>query len=110
MSPKPIHLGGQIIGGLLFGIGWAIAGYCPGTSVGAVGEGRVHAIPVVFGMLAGAAAYAESYGFLKKTVLSWGSFGKATLPELLHVSPWVVIAVFVIGVGALFGFFKVADL
>jgi len=34
----------QLLGGLIFGIGWAIAGYCPGTAVGAFGEGRVHAL------------------------------------------------------------------
>ena len=40
LSLKATVLGGNIIGGLLFGVGWGLFGYCPGTAVGAVGEGR----------------------------------------------------------------------
>ncbi len=110
LGPKAVHLGGQIAGGLLFGIGWAVAGYCPGTSVGAVGEGRVHALAVVLGMVAGAAAYAEVHGFFKKTVLTWGSLGKVTLPELLHVSPWIIIAGFAVFAAVIFAIFEKVDL
>lgn len=101
---KTTLVGAQIIGGLLFGIGWAILGYCPGTSVGAVGEGRWHALWGVLGMLAGAAIYAEIYPLMKNNILSWGNFGKMTIPEILHLNHWVVIVVF-IGLGlALFSF------
>jgi hypothetical protein len=41
---KATHLGANLIGGSLFGAGWAVMGYCPGTSVGALGEGRWHAV------------------------------------------------------------------
>ena len=44
-------------------------------------------------MLAGAALYAEVYPFMKKTVLAWGKLGKITVPGVLGVSPWVVIAI-----------------
>ena len=40
LSIKSTVLGATIIGGLIFGIGWGLLGYCPGTSMGAVGEGR----------------------------------------------------------------------
>ena len=43
LSIKPTILGGLVVGGILFGIGWALLGYCPGTSAGALGEGRVDA-------------------------------------------------------------------
>ena len=36
LSIKATNLGAIAIGGTLFGIGWAIAGFCPGTSVGAL--------------------------------------------------------------------------
>jgi uncharacterized membrane protein len=39
LSIKATVLGANIIGGLLFGLGWAVLGYCPGTSIGAVAEG-----------------------------------------------------------------------
>lgn len=94
LSIKTTILGGNIIGGLLFGLGWGLLGYCPGTSVGALGEGRWDAIWGILGMLAGAALYAEAYPLMKRTVLTWGDFGKITLPELLGINHWVVIALF----------------
>lgn len=103
---KDTHIGAQAIGGLLFGIGWAILGYCPGTAVGAVGEGRWHATWGVMGMLVGAAIYAELYTFIKGTVLTWGNFGKITISDILHINHWIIIIVF-IGVGVfLFSWFN----
>lgn len=107
---KDTIIGAQVIGGLLFGIGWAIAGYCPGTSVGALGEGRFHALWAILGMLAGAALYAEVYPTMKKTVLTWGNLGKFTVPNALQVDPWIVIIVFVIVILALFNRFRVNNL
>jgi uncharacterized membrane protein YedE/YeeE len=106
LSVKATSLGANIVGGLLFGIGWAVMGYCPGTSVGAVAEGRWHAIFAIAGMLVGAAIYAEAYPALQGNVLAWGSLGKLTLPGVLGVSPWVVIPVLVVGYLALFRFFE----
>ncbi|MFH1122979.1 MAG: DUF6691 family protein, partial [Pseudomonadota bacterium] len=68
LSIKSTVLGGNILGGLIFGIGWGFLGYCPGTSAGALGEGRWDAIWGILGMLAGAALFAEAYPALKGTV------------------------------------------
>ncbi len=103
---KATNVGANIIGGLLFGAGWAVVGYCPGTAVGAVGEGRWHAVWAILGMLVGAAIYAEAYPALNTTVGTWGSFGKVTLPQALGVSPWLVIPVFVVMVLFLFSWFE----
>ena len=43
----------RLIGALLFGIGWALAGTCPGTAVTQLGEGKVSALFTVAGILAG---------------------------------------------------------
>ena len=59
LSPKALLIGGDIIGGLLFGIGWALLGYCPATSVGALAEGRWDAVWGIAGALAGAALFAS---------------------------------------------------
>jgi len=106
LSHKPMNVGAVVLGGALFGAGWAIMGFCPGTSVGALGEGRWHAIFAIAGMLAGAAIYAELYPVFKSTVLAWADLGKIGLPEVLGVSPWVVIAVFIPVVLALFRWFE----
>lgn len=106
-SIKPTNIGAIAIGGTLFGIGWAIAGFCPGTSVGALAEGRIHAIWAILGMIVGAALYAEAYPYLTETVLSWGNMGKITLPQFLGISQWYVIASFILlGLGMFWWFEK----
>ena len=106
LSVKSTVLGGVIPGGLIFGIGWGLLGYCPGTSAGAVGEGRWDGIWGILGMLTGAALYAEAFPYLKKTVLTWGDFGKITLPQVLGISHWVVITIFIISGLMLFYWFE----
>ena len=60
LSHKSMNMGGVLLGGALFGVGWAVMGFCPGTSVGAIGEGRWHAIFGALGMVIGAGLYAEA--------------------------------------------------
>lgn len=103
---KPTILGANILGGLIFGIGWGFLGYCPGTSAGALGEGRWDALWGIIGMFAGAAVFAEAYPALKKTVLTWGDFGKITLPEILGLNHWIIIVFFIIGGLLLFQWFE----
>ena len=102
LSIKPMIVGSIVIGGMLFGIGWGLFGYCPGTSMGAVGEGRLDGLWGIAGMVVGAALYAEAFPLMKTTVLKWGALGKITLPQVLGVNHWVVIVPFVIGTLLLF--------
>ena len=106
LSHKSMNVGGVLLGGAMFGIGWAIMGFCPGTSVGAIGEGRWHAIFGALGMVVGAAIYAELYPFFKATVLSWVDFGKIGLPEVFGVSHWIVASVLAILFISLFRWFE----
>lgn len=96
LSVKAMIVGGVVIGGLIFGLGWALIGYCPGTSLGAVGEGRLDGLWGIAGMLAGAAIYAEAYPLMKATVLTWGNYGTITLPKILGVNHWFLILPFAI--------------
>lgn len=95
LSLKATILGANILGGLIFGLGWGLVGYCPGTSVGAVGEGRLDGLWAIGGMLVGAAVFARCYDALLPTVYTWGNYGKITLPGVLGLNPWLVIAVLV---------------
>ena len=107
LSVKATNLAAIAVGGLLFGIGWAIAGFCPGTSVGALAEGRIHAFWAILGMISGASLYAEIYPAMQKTLLTWATYGKITLPGLLGISAWPIVLVFTLsGSGLLFWFEK----
>jgi uncharacterized membrane protein YedE/YeeE len=106
LSLKPTILGGNIIGGLIFGVGWALFGYCPGTAVGALGEGRWDVIWGLLGMLCGAAIFAEMFPALKRTVLTWGDLGKITLPQVFGVNHWVVIVIIWVLAIAMFWWFE----
>lgn len=106
LSVKTTILGANILGGLIFGLGWGLLGYCPGTAMAAIGEGRWDALWGILGMLAGAALYAESYPFMKKTVLTWGDFGKITLPELTGLNHWLIILAFIAAAITLFRWFE----
>src|SRR5674536_194275 len=54
---KPLLLGGIAIGGIIFGVGMAILGYCPGTLPISLGEGSVDALLGIVGGLAGGFIY-----------------------------------------------------
>jgi uncharacterized protein len=88
---KPLNVGGVALGGTLFGAGMAILGYCPGTSMAAIGEGKRDAIAGAGGMLAGALAFVALYPHLKP-VIEMGAMGKQTLPEMTGTSPWLWVA------------------
>ncbi len=106
LGHKAMNLGALLVGGAFFGSGWAVMGYCPGTAVGAVGEGRWHALFALAGMLIGAAVYAELYPMCKATVLAWKDFGKIGLSDALGVSHWVIALPFAAGVVVLFRWFE----
>lgn len=87
----------QLLGGLLFGAGIAIMGYCPGTAAVAAGEGVMDAIPSVAGMIAGAVLYAEFFhDKWQDNFLTIGDIGRVTFADLLGVNHWLVIIPLVI--------------
>lgn len=88
---KPLNLIGTTLGGVLFGAGMAALGYCPGTSVAAVGAGNRDALVGVAGMLGGAAAYVKLYPRLAPT-LARANLGELTLPGLTRTPPWLWVA------------------
>ena len=81
-------------------------GYCPATAVGALGEGRYDSLFALLGMVFGAGIYAEVFPLMQRTVLTWGDFGKLTLPGLLGINHWVVIVVLVAAFAGLFVWFE----
>ena len=93
---KPLLLGGVLIGGVCFGVGLVVLGYCPGTSVAACGEGRRDAMVGVVGMLFGAGLFVALYPVLEPVINGLGDMGEITVSETLGVSPWLIIGTLVI--------------
>jgi uncharacterized membrane protein YedE/YeeE len=91
MSIKPTYVVGIIIAGLIFGVGFAVAGYCPGTCVVASAEGKTDAMVTVLGGLAGALLYAVLYPALSG-LLGMTNYGEVTLATAFGVNGlWVAI-------------------
>ncbi len=105
LSPKPFYLKGIVVGGLIFGVGFALLGYCPGTAAGAIGTGSVHAFFGGIGILIGAEIFSVVYPSVKNSLMK-EDYGPITIPEILDVSPWKVIVPILIAFLLFFSFFK----
>jgi hypothetical protein len=65
VKPKPRHRG-NVVGGVLFGIGWAITGMCPGPILVNVGEGKFYALGALAGVLCGTTLFGVLYERLQR--------------------------------------------
>ena len=93
LHPKPGSVGTSVLGGLIFGVGFGLLGYCPGTVAGAIGNGYLDALlGGAIGMLIGAGLFAALYPKLEAGILRKGDFGALTLPELFRVNAWMLVA------------------
>lgn len=79
LNVKATVMGTNVIGGLLFGLGWGLLGYCPGTAAGALGEGRLDALWGMVGMVVGAMVYAEIFPLTSQGLFALGNMGKISL-------------------------------
>lgn len=93
---KPTRIGPNVIGGLIFGAGFALIGYCPGTVAAALGQGNYDGLFAMAGLILGSFVYAEASKKLKASVEKWGDKGKLMLPEALHISRAVFIPIFAV--------------
>jgi len=91
LSIQPLQVPSVVLGGMAFGCGMAILGYCPGTSLAAVGEGRRDALWGVVGMMAGALLFIRVYPSIKPAVEK-PDLGKMTLASRSGTSPWPWLA------------------
>ena len=72
---KPANMLAVAVGAVLFGVGMALYGYCPGTGLAAIGTGSVHALAGAAGMIAGAITFALSFDWVKATLLPSAALG-----------------------------------
>lgn len=96
----------QLIGGIIFGIGFAIGGLCPGTSCVSAVTGRIDGLMVVIGMFAGVFITGFFFSSLERFYNSTPR-GQLTLPAALHLPYGVVVLVVVLFA---LGGFRLAEL
>lgn len=92
---KSTRYAANIAGGLIFGVGLGLLGYCPGTGVAALGQGNYDALAGILGLMAGSYVYAETSGYLSSTLQKIGNRGDIMLPDLLGMRLGVFLALFV---------------
>lgn len=84
----------QLVGGVVFGIGFAVGGLCPGTSCVAAATGRQDGLALVGGMLTGVFVFGEAFPVVQRFADSTAR-GAWTLPEALGLSHGTVVGMIV---------------
>lgn len=92
LDVKPTYVIGVAVGGLIFGAGFAIGGYCPGTCVVGIAEGRRDGWVALLGGVVGALAFSLVYRLIEAPLIKPLAYGKITWADVLHV-PALAVAV-----------------
>lgn len=91
LKPKSGSFRRTISGGLIFGVGFALLGYCPGTIAGAIGQGSLDAfIPGLLGIFTGSFFFASFYEKFSDSI-DKNKFKVNTFPELFSINHWKLI-------------------
>ncbi|RMH60435.1 MAG: sulfurtransferase [Calditrichaeota bacterium] len=86
---NPTYIWAQLIGGLILGVGFAIGGYCPGTSVVGAVTGHIDALFFLGGAMTGMFVFGEMFPSIED-LYNWGYMGNVRLSDVLNVSSGVV--------------------
>ena len=107
---KPTRYASNVVGGLLFGVGMGVLGYCPGTGAAALGQGNFDAIAGIIGLMAGSYLFAETSDRVSATIDKIGNRGKIMLPDLIGMRLVMFLGLFVPLLGvALFALDRLTD-
>ncbi len=107
--PLPTSIVATGLAAIIFGIGWGLTGYCPGTTWAAAGEGRMDAVFALLGGLAGAALFAQLHETLIPVLYDPTNVGQITLTDLFgnHAAAVAVLVIVfslcIWGIGRLWG-------
>jgi len=103
---NPTYLWPGIVGGIIFGIGFVVGGYCPGTAIVSMSTLKLDGLFFVFGLCLGMIGFGETIGWYSAFWETSGFYGEVNLPDLLGVKNGIVV--FAVVVMAL-GMFWVAE-
>jgi hypothetical protein len=87
LQPKAALYAADVVGGLILGVGIALAGACPGTTLAQIGVGYRDAFFTLAGGLAGAVAYSYAQPWFTTTMLARGD-GKIIFSDLVGIPYW----------------------
>jgi uncharacterized membrane protein YedE/YeeE len=88
---------GNLVGGLIFGVGMALSGFCPGTCAAGAGEGKLdYLIPGVLGFLVGAGIYGLTYPTVFPAISTLANVGNVVIPDLWNLSPYLTVLLFAV--------------
>jgi len=100
------YIVGNLVGGLIFGVGMSLAGFCPGTMAAGAGEGKLdYLIPGFLGFLAGAMLWGLTYDQVFPPISKIMNYGSVVIPDLWNVN--AILAVFVFALMALILFYLI---
>ena len=91
LDVKPTYVLGVAMGGLIFGAGFAIGGYCPGTCVVGIAEGRRDGWIALLGGVVGALAFTLVFSLIETPLIKPLAYGRITWADVLHL-PGLVVA------------------
>ena len=99
----PTYVLPQLVGGIVFGVGFVMGGLCPGTSCVSASTGKTDGLVVVGGMLSGVFLFSELFPLLEGLYRAT-PMGPITIPELIGAPFGVVVfAVVAIAIGGFLG-------
>lgn len=105
-APPATYIVGNLVGGLIFGVGMALSGYCPGTCAAGAGEGKLdYIVPGILGFLTGAAIYGLTYQQVFPAISAIANYGNVVIPDLWNLNPFLTVLVF--AVMAIFLFYMI---
>lgn len=97
MPITPTYIVGNLVGGLMFGVGMALAGVCAAPVAAGSGEGRLdYIVPGVLGMLFGALLFGLTYSQVYPAISKIANEGPIVLPEVVDANHWLVIGLFTV--------------
>ncbi len=99
----PTIYGAQIVGGLLFGVGFVLSSWCPGTAAVGLASGRLDALIFLGGAALGSILFNELYDIVAP-LANWGDSGVKFVWAALGVSAPVFALLFAtVAVAAFWG-------
>ena len=94
-SPPATYIVGNVVGGLIFGVGMALSGFCPGTCAAGAGEGKLdYLVPGLLGFLVGAGIYGLTYQSVFPKISAIANSGNVVIPDMWDLSPFLTVVLF----------------